>query len=1049
MKLLPKFLSMKKRNPQWKSYCLILFLLLATPLWLVAQEITITGTVTDKKGEPLPGVSIIIEGTTVGTITNFDGVYTLQGPSMGKLKFQFIGFNSQIVDISNRTTINVVLEEDVVGIDEVVVVGYGTQKKSDVTGAIASVGDEELKEVSSSNISKSLEGRVAGVEMTQTSSRPGSSMQIRIRGSRSLTASNDPLVVLDGIPFAGSLQDINPGDIKSVDILKDASATAIYGSRGANGVILVTTYRGDTSGEKEPKITYNGYYGTKKILNRYPMMKADKWLAWREEAGTPYGTGADENTSLDTDWQDLVLKNTGMITSHDVSLAGFTKGGGYNIGVGYYDETSLIPGQGYERYSLRANVDQKLGNYVKVGFSSMNSYGITNGENDGLMGTLLTLTPVTDPYNEDGSVNDGPLSINSVDTYYNPLMAKTIGDKRKEERKSYSTYNSFYGEVDIPWVKGLKYRMNLGLNLRESNYGSFYAANTCYNQSDYSNAGIQNTHMTNWTVENLLYYNKEIGDHSINLVAMYSSEQTEYQASQISATDVTADALQYYNLGLLSDNGEVTINPDNQSYYKRGLLSTMFRANYSYKSKYLATFTFRRDGSSVLAEGHKWHSYPAASLGWVASQESFLQNATWLDFLKLRAGYGQTSNQAVNPYQTLGSLSNAYYNFGSDNVSGYYVSSLPNDELGWEFSETYNFGLDFHVLNSRLSGSIEYYQQHTKDVLVAQSLPVTSGVTEDFLTNAGETKNKGFELSLNAKIIEDLDGFSWDFGLNLYTNKNEITKLASGQTYDKGNGWFVGQPIDVVYDFNKLGIWQSDEASEVTKYESDGEVGMVKVEYTGEYDENGDPVRYIQEGTTLEDDDRKILGSIEPDFQGGFNSRFGYKQWDLSVIGNFKSGGTLVSGIHSGTSYLNLNNGRRGQIDVDYWTENNPTNKYPKPGGPADGDNPKYVSTLAYFDASYIKISNITLSYNFKKDWLENLHIDRLRVYATIQNPFIFASDYYSETGLDPVPNSGSEDSSTNAVVDAKAEGVTDRVSVVGYSTPSTRNFLFGLNLSF
>ncbi len=1043
---------MKKRSLHWKEIITTLFFFLSIHFAAMAQNVTVQGTVVDTKGEPLPGVSIILEGTTQGTITNFDGQYTIEVPSDAQLIFQFIGFNNKTVAVNGQTKIDVTLAEDVVGLDEVVVVGYGTQKKSDVTGAIASMDDESLREVSSSNISKSLEGRVAGVEMTQTSSRPGSAMQIRIRGSRSLTASNDPLVVLDGIPFAGSLQDINPGDIKSVDILKDASATAIYGSRGANGVILVTTYRGETGEVKAPTVSYNGYYGVKKLLNRYPMMGAEDWLAWRQEArdnGIDYGAGDDEDTSLDTDWQDLVMKNTGVVTSHDVSIAGFTKGGGYNFGGGYYDETSLLPNQGYKRYSLRANFDQKLGQYVKVGLSSMNSYGLTNGETDGLMGTLLTLSPVINPYNADGSINEGPLSVNSQDTYYNPLMAKSIGDRRVEERKSYATYNSFYGEVKIPWVEGLKYRVNLGLNLRESNYGKFDAAETCYNQSAYSNAAVENTHMTNWAIENLLYYDKKFGKHSVGLVAMYSSEQTEYQKSRMSATDVTADALQYYNLGLLSDNGEVTIDPNNQVYYKRGLLSAMFRANYSYDNKYLATFTFRKDGSSVLADGHKWHSYPAFSLGWVMTQESFMQDLTWLNFLKLRAGYGQTSNQAVSPYETMGSLDYAKYNFGSSNVTGYYVSSLPNENLGWEFSETVNVGVDFHLLNSRLSGSFEYYTQHTKDVLVAQELPVTAGVTETFLTNAGETENKGYEISLNAKIIEDLNGFSWDLGFNLYSNKNKITKLASGQLYDKGNGWFVGQPIDVVYDFKKIGIWQSNEASEVTKYESDGEKGMIKVEYTGEYDSNGDPVRYIQSGTTLEDDDRQILGSVEPDWQGGFNTRLGYKGWDLSLIGSYKKGGILVSGIHSGASYLNLNNGRRGQIDIDYWTENNPTNAAPAPGGPSNGDNPKYVSTLAYFDASYWKISNITLAYNFKKDWLKNLHIDRLRVYATVQNPFIFGSDYYKETGLDPVPNSSSDDATTQAVVDARAEGVTDRVSVVGYSTPATRNFLFGVNLSF
>jgi hypothetical protein len=380
-------------------------------------------------------------------------------------------------------------------------------------------------------------------------------------------------------------------------------------------------------------------------------------------------------------------------------------------------------------------------------------------------------------------------------------------------------------------------------------------------------------------------------------------------------------------------------------------------------------------------------------------------------------------------------------------VSGYYVSSSPNLALGWEYTDNLNIGLDFGLLpGSRIYGTVEYYVQNTNDVLVPQSLPMSSGVTGTFMNNIGKTQNKGFELSLNAAILKNYNGWDWDVGLNLYANKNKIVELASGQLYDKGNGWFVGQPIDVIYDYKKLGIWQANEADQVQLYEgSSGQVGMIKVEYTGEYNADGTPKRVIGSGTTLEDDDRQILGSTQPDFQGGFNTRVGYKGFDLSIIGSYKSGGLLVSTLHANQSYLNLNNGRHGQIKIDYWTPDNPTNAYPKPYSPEYNNNPKYVNTLSYFDASYVKISNITLGYNFKANWMKKLSIDKLRLYVTAQNPFIFASPYYSETGLDPQPNSGGRE---NASVPENSV-VPSRIYVVAYNTPATRNYLFGLNVTF
>jgi TonB-linked SusC/RagA family outer membrane protein len=1028
---------------------------------VLTQQRTVTGQVTDVDGALLPGVTVIEKGTTNGVVSDASGEYRITLTKADPvLVFSFVGYATQEVVVGAQTVISIKMVPSEIGLDEIVVVGYGTQRRKDVTGSIASMNNEGIRANASANITQSLQGRIAGVEMTQTSSRPGAAMDIRIRGTRSLTASNDPLVVLDGIPFAGSLNDINPNDIKSVDILKDASATAIYGSRGANGVFLVTTYRGEAVASTKPVVNYNGYHGVKVLMNRYPMMEGEEFLEWRTEAqnnGATFTLGADEDESLNTDWQGLLFKK-GMVTSHDLSFANVTNGGGYSFAAGYYDETSVIPGQEFKRYSIRGSFDQKIGKRLKVGFSTINSNGIIDGSGikdvgANPLGTILSVTPLTNPYNEDGSIKTEQMYINNMDTYFNPLMIKDLGDKWKDERKNFASYNNMYAEVDL--VSGLKYRINLGLNYRQGNYGNFRAAKTPYNGDlEKSYANIENTISTNWAVENLLYYDKTFAvKHRIGLVAMYSAEQTERNVSRIDAQGVTADYLQYYNLGLLTDDGEITINPDPEynTYYKRGLLSTMFRATYAFDDKYLLTATIRSDGSSVLAEGHKWHTYPAVSLGWNMTNEKFMQGVQWLSFLKPRIGYGQTSNQAIDPYQTLGQLSTSYYNFGERNVSGYYISKLPNVTLGWEYSTTWNFGLDFGIIDNRITGTFEYYSQLTEDVLVEQKLPVTSGVDRT-LVNMGRTQNRGFEVSLNALIIKTAGGLTWDLGFNVYANRNKILALASGDTYDKGNGWFVGYPIDAIYDFKKIGIWQLGEEEEVLQYEGPtGEVGMIKVEYTGTYNPDGSPTRVIQQGQTMEDDDRQILGSIEPDFQGGFNTRLGYKGFDLTVIGSFKSGGLLVSALHSPTSYLNMNNGRRGQIQIDYWTETNPTNAYPKPYGPEVTNHPKYCSTLSYFDASYVKVTNITLGYNLKQEWLSKVNIDRLRIYVTAQNPFIFGSDYYSETGLDPQPNSKGSDTSTQTVVGGTDQDrvIKGRIPVVGFNTPATRNYLVGVNVTF
>lgn len=922
-------------------------------------------------------------------------------------------------------------KEDSKALEEVVVIGYGTARKSDVTGSIASVGGDKLQEMPSTNITYALQNRVAGVDMTQTSSQPGATMQIRIRGTRSLTASNDPLVVLDGIPFMGNLSDINPGDIKSMDILKDASSTAIYGSRGANGVILITTNRGAQG--TPAKFTYNGYVGAKSVFSKYPMMDGPKYAEMRKYAGK-FENSLDESDDMNTDWQDLLYR-TGMVNSHDVSVAGGTNNGSYSFGAAYYKDQGVIPTQNYTRYSLRGSFDQGVGKYFRFGLTTNSNYNVTKGSNIDLY-SVLNNTPLANPYNEDGSLKR-TVKLNSQDENFVVTrdVVENLEDSWLNEKKGFGTYNNLFAEVQCPWVKGLKYRVNLGLNYRSTKGGVFTGEGINSSTADTpSTASLEHTETTNWAIENLITYDRTFGKHQLNIVGMYSAEETVYTKSHIAARDIPAEYLQYYNLGRAE--GTITVNPDNWDYQKSGLMSWMGRAMYTYDNRYMLMATVRADASSRLAKGHQWHTYPAVSAGWNIGQESFMDDLEWLDILKVRVGYGQTSNQAVAPYSTWGKLSTRPYNFGPTGyATGYYVSALPNYDLGWEYSSTWNFGLDFTLLGGRLSGTFEYYIQKTSNLLQSVNLPSTSGVSS-YVGNVGKTENKGVEFTLNGTILDNHNGWTWDASINISANRNKLTELASGAERDEANNWFVGHPIDAIYDYEKIGLWQEGDPY-LDILEPGGNVGMIKVKYTGEYNEDGTPVRQIGP------DDRQII-SMEPKFTGGFSTRVAYKGFDLNVITAFKCGGKLISTLHHSNGYLNMLTGRRGQVDVDYWTEENTNAKYPKPGGIQSGDNPKYGSTLGYFDASYWKVRNISLGYKFdEQKWLKNFGIQSLRAYVSIQNPFVICSPFHKETGLDPETNSyGNE----NVAV---TSGIQKRFLTVGTNAPSTRNYLFGINLTF
>lgn len=999
------------------------------------QQRVVTGLITESDGNPLPGVTIMEKGTNNGSLSDANGQYRIVVTTANPvLVFSFVGYTTQEVTVGSQAVVNLALAASDIGLEEIVVIGYGTARKSDVTGSVASIGGDAIRDVPSSNISQALQGRVSGVDMSQVSTKPGATMQIRVRGTRSLNASNDPLVVIDGIPFAGSIGDISPSAIKSIDILKDASSTAIYGSRGANGVILITTNKGYAG--QQARISLDSYVGMKQVFAKYPMMNGPEFVALRA-AANQYTNTLDESNDMDTDWQDLLYK-TGMVNSHDLGITGGTQTGNYTFGVGYYKDEAVVPLQDYTRYSIRSSLDQGIGKYLRFGISANTNYSVTNGNNLGAVGMALDHSPIANIYNEDGSLKQRFMQATSGAQWVSTReVLEGLGDKYIDQNRAFGTYNALYGEVKIPGIDGLKYRINLGLNYRQSNNGSYTGVGVFSGTpSNNSTASISNSHTINWAAENLLTYDKTFaGKHQLNAVAMFSAEQSMYNSSNVSTKDIPIDAFQFYNLGQAT--ADKTVNPSNQRYELTGLLSYMGRVMYSYDSRYMISVATRTDGSSRLAPGQKWHTYPAVSVGWNIANEQFMKSISQINLLKLRMGYGETSNQSVDPYKTLGLLNTRPYNFGTVYSIGMYVSELPNPTLGWEFSKTFNIGLDFGLLKNRLSGTVEYYAMYTHDVILSVGLPSTSGVGS-YMANIGKTENKGLEFSVDGVIIDNLNGWTWEAGVNLYANRNKLVELASGQLKDETNWWFVGHPIDVIYDYENIGIWQQNDPY-FNILEPGGNIGMIKVKYTGDYLNDGvTPARAITAA------DRQII-EMEPDFMGGFNTRLAYKGVDLSIIGAFKKGGILNSVLYGSGSYLNNLNTRSGNnVRIDYWTPDNTDARYPKPNG-VGGDNPKYGSTMGYFDASYLKVRTITLGYYLdSNEWIKRAGFKTLRVYATVQNPFVLFSPYTKESGMDPETNSyGNE----NAAV--PLSGSLRRLLTIGTNTPATRNYMIGINMSF
>jgi TonB-linked SusC/RagA family outer membrane protein len=1044
-----------KKRP--RLLLLVLTLALAGAQFDALAQTPIKGKVTDEAGSGMPGVNILVKGTTTGTTTDSNGDYTISidNPSQATLVISFIGYATQEILVGERSTIDVSLLPSLESLSEVVVVGYGTQKKSDVTGALVSVNSQSLREVPTANLQQALQGRAAGVEVQRVGTAPGAGTQIRIRGDRSLIGTNEPFLVLDGIPYEGNLSDINPDEIESVNVLKDASATAIYGSRGADGVILIQTKRGKAG---ETRLNVDSYIGVTTVARKYDLFNGEEYAAMRDASGWPNGYRAEEVQGLaigrNTDWQDLMYED-GYITNHNIGVTGGTEKSQFALGGGYYKETTVLPGQDFERFSVKATVDTKIGQKLKLGFNSMNSVSITNGSQflnqqpntpgafgGSILYNILSGSPLMPAYTDDGEIFQRPAGNNDdAAANYSPLYLKNNNNDWVDKVRRLRTFNSLYAEYEI--IDGLRYRFNLGLDYSQSNFAQFQGKDSYFRVNNlFNRARVRNGEQYSWTAENIITYDKTIKDkHRINFTGLYSAQRNRTWATQVHQEDITADFVEFYNMGLANPDAQTVLSGDEET---RGILSYMARLNYAFDDRYMLTLTYRRDGSSVLA--NKWHEYPAVALGWNVMNESFLKNINQISNLKLRFGYGETSNQSVTAYTTLGGVSNNYqgvpikYNYGTaTQVSGFLPIRIPDTTLDWEYTQTVNIGLDFGLFNDRVTGTLEWYKATTTDILFSRSMPITSGYADPFITNLGKMENKGIELSISSTNVRS-GGFVWNTDFNWFYNRNTLLEIAPGVQRDINNGLHVGYPVNAVYDYKKLGVWQLDQTAEAATFgQLPGQLHLADLSGP-----EGTPDGVINEL------DRSVIGDQQAKWQAGMTNRFSYKGIELSIVAFMRYGGTLLSYLHAPNgAYLTNLNGQRNGLDVDYWTPTNPTNEFPAPSASLPGGAASAWSTLAYYDATFIKIRSISLGYTIPSFITDKVKANSVRVYVTAQNPFLLYCPYVRDhNGLDPEPTGMGQTGIVSTAGTYRTQGPNQNL-VISASTPPTRSFLFGVNISF
>lgn len=956
----------------------------------------IIGRVTDDRGEGVPGVNITEKGTTNGTITDIDGKYKLSvADPQSTLVFSFLGYVSQEKQVGSLSQIDIVLLQDVKALSEIVVVGYGTQRKSDITGAISQISPEKVKAVPVVSAEQVIQGQAAGVDVVAAGNAPGSGMTVRVRGQRSIQAGNDPLYVVDGIPFDGGLNQISPNDIQSIEVLKDASSTAIYGSRGANGVVLITTKRGSAG---KTTISIDSYFGFQSILNKVEVLGAEDFVNFRKTAQRRQDLNtilapeeiANYQAGKSVDWQDLLLSKSAPQQNHQLSLAGGSDKTKFLISMNYLQQKGIIAPSDFNRGSLRVNLDHEVGKRLKVGVSSLLTRSLTNTVDVGsALVAASQISPLGDVYDQHGDLLLFP-------TQSEQLVVNPLTDIVNNINKTWT--NRIFGSLfaEMTFGKGFSYRLNFGPDLTFNNNGRYIGSETNAKKGALDEGQSNRSESFSYTLENIIRYNNTFRNiHKLDVTFVHSIQSRKYNYTNVSAQGFPTDQVEWQKLS----SGTIKDYDTGSEDWK--LLSYMIRVNYSLKDRYLLTLATRIDGSSRFGRQHKFGLFPSAAFAWRIIEESWAPKTSWLSDLKARISYGEVGNTAITPYQTIGSLTRSSYLFGSNPALGFGPGTLPSPDLRWETSRQLNTGIDFGLFNNRLTGSLEYYRTKTDDLLLSQSLPPTTGYS-NIMTNIGSTRNTGFEVTMQTVNIDSPSGFKWTTDVNFSANRNKIHKLLGDGKNDVGNAWFIGQPIQVFYDNRYTGIWQESEADEAKRYGRT--VGQVKAE---DVDGNG----------IINANDRVILGSPFPKWTGGLTNTFSYKGWSFSFFIYTRQKFMINSPIYA-SNLDNLNSRYNIPDFIDYWTPDNPNARYPSPL-PIGTSNPN-LNTLGYVDGSYVRLRTVTLSHDFAPKTAHKVGLQSLRVYVTLNNPLNFTKfkGWDTEAG-----------SSIN-------------------SYPSTKLFLAGLNLT-
>ena len=962
---------------------LIIYFLLILPFGqTVFSQTAITGTVLDAEGSPLPGVSILIKGTNTGTSTDFDGNYSLNAKQGDVLVFTYIGFVTQEIPVKEQRQINVVLQEDIAQLNEVVVVGYGTQKKSDITGSVASFDTERLEKLPQTNIEQALQGTLPGVSISVNSNTAsGGSNSINIRGRRSISGGSEPLIVLDGIIFSGSLTEINMNDIKSLEVLKDASSSAIYGARGANGVILITTKKGKKG---KVRMNLNTFYGTEVPYDLPDMMDAETFYKRKVER-----FGEDELTDTErevwesgqfVDWVDLILRN-GSRAEHNISLSGGGEKVNYFVSGNFQEIEGVAINDKFSKSNFRINLEVQPTDWLKIGTNTLLGFS----DADGLSGDFeeaFLINPLTRAFNDDGSLTEFPWP---EDTFFRNALEST---RYYNQNDANSIVTNNYIDIKLP-IDGLSYRFNSGFTKRDVLRQTYRGVDTRRGREVGGYANQVNNTSEDWLIENIINYEKSFGDHNLFLTGLYSAQQEQFESLSLTGEGFPNDVRGVYQF----NNADVVTvaSPDYSgsdrrlNFEKSNHVSQMLRLNYNYKSKYLLTLTGRRDGYSAFGNDTKYGTFPSMALGWNIDKENFLKDNIILNGLKLRFTYGENGNEAISAFRSLAQLSSRNYTDGNGGtLFGFFPNSLANTDLGWETSTSYNYGIDFKLFKSRIEGSVDYFTSVTDGLLLSKSIPSINGATS-IIQNVGETKGSGLEVSLNSRNVVS-NNFSWNTQVAFASISNEIVNV--GLTDDEGNfiddvgsRWFLGEEVSVNFGYVYDGVWQLDEVDGVNLSDyAVQQAGDVKYK-----DLNGDE--------KIDEEDRTVIGSRQPDFTLGLTNTFTYKNFSLNVFFHWVEGVTKRNTLIT-TNDFNL---RRRTYNVNYWSPDNPTNDFPENADRST--NPLGVAW--YEDASFIRLKDVTLNYAFPQQVLDKLSLSRFELFFNAKN-LVTITDW---NGIDPEAN--------------------------------------------